>query len=201
MAEENQGPARPLEQYREYLHLLARLQMDPRLQGKLEPSDLVQEALLKAHRARDQFRRQGDAETAAWLRRILANTLTDAVRRFGTEARDLNREHSLERSLAESSARLEQLLAASQSSPSEAAMRQEELFLLAEALARLPPDQRTALELMHFQGCSVNEISERMARSPTAVGGLLRRGMRKLREMLGAAGPDTHAPRPNAPAP
>jgi RNA polymerase sigma-70 factor (ECF subfamily) len=175
--------------------------MDPRLQGKLEPSDVVQETLLKAHRARDQFRWQGDAETAAWLRRILANTLTDAVRRFGAEARDFNREYSLEQSLAESSARLEQWLAAERSSPSEAAVRQEELFRLAEALARLPQDQRTALELMHCQGCSLKEIGERMGRSPTAVGGLLRRGMRKLRELLGAAGSDNHVPRPDAPGP
>jgi RNA polymerase sigma-70 factor (ECF subfamily) len=201
MAEEGEGGARPLEQYREYLHLLARLQMDPRLRGKVEPSDVVQEALLKAHRARDQFRRGGDAETAAWLRRILANTLTDAMRRFAAEARDLNREYSLEQSLEESSARLEQWLAADLSSPSEAAIRQEELFRLAEALGRLPPDQRTALELMHFQGCSVNDISKRMGRSPTAVGGLLRRGMRKLRELLGEAGSDDHAPRPDTPAP
>jgi RNA polymerase sigma-70 factor (ECF subfamily) len=175
-----EGPGRSLEEYREYLHLLARVHLDPRLQGKLEPSDLVQEALLKAHRAREEFHCYGDAETAAWLRKILVNTMTDAARRFGALTRDVN----LERSLEESSARLEQCLAAEHSSPSEVAMRHEDLLRLAGALARLPEDQRAALELMHLQGLAVDEIGKLMGRSPAAVGGLLRRGMRKLRELL-----------------
>jgi RNA polymerase sigma-70 factor (ECF subfamily) len=174
----------PLEQYREYLHLLARMQIDPRFQAKLDASDVVQEALLKAHRAGDRFHYRSDAEMVAWLRRILVNTLTDAARRLGAEGRDLHRERSLERSLEESSFRLERWLAAEHSSPSEVAIRQEDLLRMAEALAQLPPDQRLAVELMHLRDYSVDQISAAMGRSASAVGGLLRRGLSKLREIL-----------------
>jgi RNA polymerase sigma-70 factor (ECF subfamily) len=169
-----------VERYREYLHLLARMQLGPKLQSKIDSSDIVQEALLRAHEGAGQFRGATAAEEAAWLRRILHNTLADALRHFGAQARDLY----LERSLEDSSALLEQWLAANDSSPSERAVRHEDLLRLAEALAQLPPDQRTAVELMHLKGHSVDEVSKIMDRSATSVGGLLRRGMSTLRELL-----------------
>jgi RNA polymerase sigma-70 factor (ECF subfamily) len=105
---------RPLGRYRDYLHVLARL----RLGAKLDTSDVVQQAMLHAHARRSQFRGASEVEWVAWLRAILANTLAGVVREFETAARDLNRERSPEAGLERSSARLEGLLAADQSSPS-----------------------------------------------------------------------------------
>ncbi len=180
------GPAggKPLESYRDYLRLLARLHLAPQLQSKVDPSDIVQETLLKAHASIAQFRGQSDAELAGWLRQILANTLAEAVGRYGAEVRDVGRELSLEAAVDESSARLERWLADEQSSPSVRVGKQEQLLRLAGALARLPEDQRQAVELHHLNARPVAEIAAEMGRSPAAVGALLYRGLKKLRELL-----------------
>lgn len=175
-----------LARYRVYLRLLARLQLDPRLQAKLDPSDVVQQTLLKAYEKHDQFRGQTDAELAAWLRAILANTLTDAVRR-GQAREGLQR--SLEASIEQSSSRLEAWAGeAAGSSPSDQLVRQEQLLRLSESLAQLPDDQQRAVELKHLHGYTVEAISQEMQRTKTAVGGLLRRGMKRLRELMDEGG-------------
>ena len=188
----NEAQGRPLENYRDYLRMLARLQLDSRLRGKLDPSDVVQEVLLKAHQAQDRFQYQTEAQEAAWLRKILANTLADAVRRFATEARDVNLERSLEAALEESSANLEKWVAGDSSTPDDKAQRQEQLLQLAHALAALPEDQRMAVELHHLRGHPIAEVAAQMQRTKASVVGLLYRGIQKLREMLdddGGEGP------------
>jgi RNA polymerase sigma-70 factor, ECF subfamily len=175
---------RPLERYRDYLCMLARIQLGPRLQAKLDASDVVQQAILHAHQARAQFRGTTEAQKLAWLRAILANVMTAAGRGFETAARDVSREQSLEAELERSSARLERMLAADQSSPSQRAVRGEELLRLAAALAQLPDDQRQAVELHHLRGLALIDVAAQMKRSRPAVVGLLFRGLRRLRELL-----------------
>jgi RNA polymerase sigma-70 factor (ECF subfamily) len=176
----------PMERFRDYLCLLARLHLDERLRGKLDPSDVVQEVLLKAHRHQGDFRGRTEAEQVAWLRQILTNTLADAARRYlQAEGRDVSREQSREEAVAQSSARLEAWLADEQSSPEERAERHEEMRRLAAGLAALPDEQRQAIELRHLRGLSVGEVARRMGRSRASAAGLLRRGLAALRQALG----------------
>src|SRR5262249_19696099 len=184
MARGTDAEGTDLERFSDYLQLLARLQLDPRWQAKLDPSDIVQQTLLQAYQARDQFRGQSAAEQAPWLRQILARVLSNTVRDLGRAKLDVGRERSLERALEESSAHLEAWLAADQSSPSESVERHEQLLQLAAALAQLPQDQREAVTLHHLQGWSLAELAKHLGRSEAAVAGLLHRGFKKLRELL-----------------
>src|SRR4051812_1133838 len=173
-----------LECYREYLGTLTRLQLADRLRGKLDPSGVVQQTLLEAHQARDQLRGLNGEQLAAWLRRALANNLADEVRRLGARVRDVGRERPLQQAVDESAARLEVLLAADQTSPSQGATRHEDLLRLADALARLPEDQRSAVELHHLEGRTLAETAELLVRTRSAVASLVFRGLRKLRQRL-----------------
>jgi RNA polymerase sigma-70 factor, ECF subfamily len=186
MSEQAQRPEWHLERYREYLHLLARLHLDPRLQSKLSSSDLVQQTLLRAHQSIEQFRGQTEEELAGWLRTILAHTVANELCRFRQARRDVALERSLEAALDESSSRLEVWLEADQSSPSEQAIRHEQMLHLAEALARLPDEQREAVEMHHLKGYSVAVIAEQTGRTRPSVAGLIRRGLQKMRELLQA---------------
>ncbi len=189
MDQPSPAPEPRLERFREYLCLLARLQVDEPLRAKIDLSGVVQQTLLEAHQAREQLRGHSDAQQAAWLRRILANNLADEVRKLGTAKRDLGREHSLEGAVEASSARLEQWLAAEQSSPSQQAARHEQMARLAEALAALPEQQRRAVELHHLQGRPLVECAAELGCSKPAVAGLLHRGLKRLRELLGEPEP------------
>ncbi|MEO2018074.1 MAG: sigma-70 family RNA polymerase sigma factor [Fuerstiella sp.] len=141
-----------VERYRQYLVMLADRQLDSRLRGKLDASDVVQQTLLEAHQNHEQFRGAHEAEMVAWLRKILANNLLDAIRGLRREKRDVDREQSIEAAIEHSSVRLEGWLADEQSRPSQNLARQEEARHLADTMATLPETQREALILKNWHG-------------------------------------------------
>lgn len=184
MGYESSGELRSVEVYRDYLRLLVRLQIGARLGAKVDPSDVVQQAILNAHEGRAGFRGTTEAEWLAWLRAILANTLAATLRRYDAQRRDPARERSLEAELERSASRLENLLAADQTSPSERAVRGEELMRLARAVADLPEDQRRVVELHYLKGLTVADVAQQIGRTRSAAVGLLFRGLKRLRELL-----------------
>ena len=163
--------------YRDYLRRLARRRLGSRLRGKVDESDLVQEAILQAHLARDQFRGKSEPERRVWLRTILESKVAGALRRFSRRRRDVSRETSLERRSPEFPAERWDGQAAA-TTPSRRVARDEELSRLAQALAALPADQRQAVEMHHLEGLRFAEIATRMGRSRTSVAGLVFRGVR-----------------------
>ena len=176
--------AEALEPFRRYLEVLARVHLDPRLRGKLDPADVVQQTLLRACAALPDLRGRSPEAVSAWLRKILARTLADTVKHYHRDRRDVNLEHSLQADLDQSSNSLGGWLAADQTSPSHAAQRNEELLRLANALADLPEPQREVVILKHCRGQTLQQIAEHLGRTVPSVASLLRRGLEALRHRL-----------------
>ena len=173
-----------LERYREYLSLLARLQIGRRLQGKADAADIVQDVFLEAHANFGRFRGTTEEEVLAWLRRILATQLADLMRRYlGTRRRDVRLERELAVELDQSS-RLDRGLLAKQDSPSRQVARREEGVLLADALGLLNEDYREVLILRHLEGLAFPAVAQRMGRTLDSVKKLWTRGLERLRSIL-----------------
>lgn len=165
-----------LEEYREYLRVLARSQVGRELQVRLDPSDLVQETLLEAHRDYQQFLGTTEAELTVWLRRILVRNLTDQLKHHHSQKRDVQREQPL----AELVEHAHEALAGPLSTPSAYASRREQAVLLADALAQLPKDYREVVRMRHLEGRSFEEIAALMGRSSGAVRMLWMRALERL---------------------
>jgi RNA polymerase sigma-70 factor, ECF subfamily len=169
--------------YRNYLKVLALSRISVDLRGRIDPSDVVQEALCDAIRNLNGHPNPTQAEMMAWLREILCHRLIDRFRRFRLE----DRVKSLDGLLEQTSAGMSHLLRASQPAPDDQAIADEEAKFLKEmlesTLGQLTEAQAEAIVLKHCQGMSVAEISRHMNRTPAAVGGLLRHGMHELRQL------------------
>jgi RNA polymerase sigma-70 factor (ECF subfamily) len=176
---------RLLDGYRQYLTLLAGLQIGRTIRIKAGVSDVVQETFLEAHRDFGGFRGTSTVELAAWLRQVLARNLANLIRRYTrTRRRDVRLEQRLNDDIERSSDSLAATLPARGESPSTAAARVEAGVQLAEALGRLPPDYREALVLRNLEELSFPEVALRMDRTVDSVKKLWARGLAQLRGLL-----------------
>ncbi len=177
----------PFEGFRSYLTLLARMGLGRYLQAKIDPSDVVQQTLLDAHRAAGQLQAQTPAARAAWLRKILSNNLASVAREFRRDKRAIAREQLVDEFLEQSASCIGGLLIGEQESPSHHVRREEDAVRVAQALDRLPANQREAVVLRHFEDQSLKDIAAKLNCSTTAVAGLIYRGLKSLREQLQVA--------------
>jgi RNA polymerase sigma-70 factor (ECF subfamily) len=176
-----------LEVYRNYLRLLAQIEIGRRLQGKVDASDLVQETFLEAHRNFHRFQGNDEPQFAYWLRQILAARVANLVRHyFGTQGRDIRLEEELAAQMDNSSRMLGHELAGSLTSPSEQAAHREQAVLLADALAKLPTDYREVIVLRHLEGLTFPEVARRLNKTQDSVEKLWLRGLARLKQVFGA---------------
>jgi RNA polymerase sigma-70 factor (ECF subfamily) len=172
------------QRYRSYLRLLADLQFPAQLRRKVDPSDIVQETFVRACANAAQFRGNTEAEQIAWLRTILTNVLLDETKKYGASKRNLQLDRSLQSSVDGSAAQLEGMVAAQVASPSEHAVRIEQVLRLADAMEQLTDGERQAVQMHHLQGKPLAEIATALGRTKPAVASLLYRSMNKLRKSL-----------------
>ena len=162
-----------LERCRPVLSLKARLEWNYRLWKRVPPSELVQNALLAAHKDRGQFRGTSEAQYMAWLNKILINTIKDEARKLICEKRNPDLEVPITEALVRNT-----------NSPSRIAMGNEEVFMLAAALERLTEPQRRAVELCYLQQLERSEVAKIMEGTPQSIANLLHRGLARLLDLL-----------------
>jgi RNA polymerase sigma-70 factor (ECF subfamily) len=173
-----------LEQYRSYLLVLADMQLNPRLRAKEDVSDVVQMTLLQAHRDRQTLRGRSEGQRRAWLKAILTHTLINLAKKYQAKKRDVRIERSIDQQMQESAIRIVGELSADQTSPSQHLMRQERAEQIADAMSQLREEERQAVLLKHVHDWKVAEIAQHLGRSPEGAAGLLRRGLKKLRQSM-----------------
>ena len=182
--------------YRNYLRMVVRTGLGPRLRERVELSDVVQEALVEVVRQFPQFTGQNEAALVGWLRRLVGQKLADLGRYHSRAKRSAggadvpldgmaspdkggggDGEHA-------GAGRLLDVLALSQTSPSEAASKRELIVLLADALAGLPGPESEVLWLYHADGLSFESIGDRLGLSRKSVRGVWARGLKSLKRSL-----------------
>jgi RNA polymerase sigma-70 factor (ECF subfamily) len=186
-----QGDARSLGEvltrYRGRLKRMVRLRLDPRVQGRLDPSDVVQEAYLEVSQKLADYLRDPRLPVFLWLRLLTAQKLALAHRRhLGVQARAAGREVSLYRQAfpAASSAALAAQLLGKLTSPSQAAVKAELRVRIQEALNGMDELDREVLALRHFEQLSNAEAALVLGIKETAAANRYVRALGRLRGIL-----------------
>ena len=173
-----------MQAYEGYLRLIARLQVKQHLQGRVSPSDVVQDVFLRVKQYFSEFRGTTEAEFMAWLRRILASRLASLARHHLATCRDVRLELRIDQGVDQSSCALENCFATHAESPSQNAQNREQAVFVAQVLDELSVDYREVLVQRHFEGKSFAEIAQAMNKTIPSVKSIWTRAVTKLRIRL-----------------
>jgi RNA polymerase sigma-70 factor, ECF subfamily len=176
-----------LECYRPRLRRMVALRLDPRLRGRVDASDVIQEGYLNAMRRLDEFIRDPAVPFYIWLRFLVGQQVHDQHRRhLDTPGRDVGREVSIYRGMmpGASTGNLAARLLGKLTSPSEAAVRAERKIRLQEALNRMDPLDREILVLRHYEQLSNGDAAAALGLSHPAASKRYARAVERLREIL-----------------
>lgn len=178
--------ARAFEACRAQLRRMVSYRLDARLEGRLAPSDVLQDAYLAA---RQRLVHYADVEVppGIWLRWIVGQRLVELHRRHLARRRDAGRELSLDRGgnwPVSTSASLIAQLAADDPSPSSIARRGERGHKLARALEALSLIDREVLVLRHFESLSNDEVAALLGLDKSAASKRYVRALARLREAM-----------------
>ncbi len=191
LARAGAGDAPAVEQlfarHRDRLKRMVRLRLDPRVQGRVDPSDVVQEAYLEASRKLAEYLREPRLPFFLWLRLVTGQKLCLVHRQhLGVQARAARREVSLHRGAypAASSAALAAQLMGKLTTPSQAAMKAELRITIQEALNRMDELDREILALRHFEQLSNSEVALVLGVKETTACNRYVRALERLRGML-----------------
>jgi RNA polymerase sigma-70 factor (ECF subfamily) len=178
---------RLFEHCHERLRRMVQFRMDRRLQGRIDASDVLQEAFLEAAQRIEEFRRNRPMPVFLWLRFLVAERLTTLHRHhLGVRARDAGRDVSLYSGPLPqaSSAALAAQLVGSLTSPSDVAVRAERALRLQEALNEMDPIDREVLSLRHFEQLSRAETARVLGIDESAAGKRYLRALQRLKKAL-----------------
>lgn len=175
-------------QHRDRLRRMVRLRMDRRLQGRVDASDVIQEAYVEATQRYDDYRQKPEVSPFIWLRFLTGQKLIQLQRRhLGTRARDANREVSIYRGAMPeaTSAALAAQLIGKQTSPTQAVARAETKMRVQEALNNMDEIDREVLALRHFEQLNNGEVAQLLCISEDAAYKRYVRALKRLKGVLG----------------
>jgi len=169
---------------RSFVCVMARMQLHRRLQGKVDPSDVVQQSLLEAHCALNEFSGETPQEWLAWLKQIVKHNVIDTDKHYrGAEMRDLRKEQSMV-ALTPSGTEFSPVIADPGPSPSKLLFDAERELKLADAIEALPDDYRQVVILRNLERLPFENVAERMKRSRGACQMLWMRAVEMLKTQL-----------------